>query len=229
MGVIIENPQSWNRFSYVQNNPIIYNDPSGHWLDVFVDLVFIVIDVVIIIKEGPTKENMAALAADAACAIAPFATGGGQAVRAGYKGVQAVTKTVEIARTATAIPEAVRWGQLATKGIQGFLGMDSNGPSSSRSDPDQAKKDLTADDDPFTDHARNQLEERGWTEEEALDVKNNPDDTFPGYDTKPRDGSAKTTVYEKGGNQVVARNDNGQIIHISNKLDPDWKMIPRPK
>lgn len=24
------NPQSWNRFSYVVNNPILYNDPSGH-------------------------------------------------------------------------------------------------------------------------------------------------------------------------------------------------------
>jgi RHS repeat-associated protein len=24
------NPQSWNRFSYVQNNPIRFNDPSGH-------------------------------------------------------------------------------------------------------------------------------------------------------------------------------------------------------
>ncbi len=24
------NPQSWNRFSYVRNNPILFNDPSGH-------------------------------------------------------------------------------------------------------------------------------------------------------------------------------------------------------
>jgi hypothetical protein len=26
----LSNPQSWNRFSYVQNNPIGYNDPTGH-------------------------------------------------------------------------------------------------------------------------------------------------------------------------------------------------------
>jgi hypothetical protein len=26
----LSNPQSWNRFSYVENNPIAYNDPSGH-------------------------------------------------------------------------------------------------------------------------------------------------------------------------------------------------------
>jgi RHS repeat-associated protein len=32
----IENPQSWNRYSYVSNDPILYNDPSGHdqwWCD----------------------------------------------------------------------------------------------------------------------------------------------------------------------------------------------------
>jgi RHS repeat-associated protein len=27
------NPQSWNRYSYVLNNPIRYNDPSGHSVD----------------------------------------------------------------------------------------------------------------------------------------------------------------------------------------------------
>jgi hypothetical protein len=27
------NPQSWNRYSYVQNNPIAYNDPTGHMID----------------------------------------------------------------------------------------------------------------------------------------------------------------------------------------------------
>ena len=25
-----DNPQAWNRFSYVMNSPILYNDPSGH-------------------------------------------------------------------------------------------------------------------------------------------------------------------------------------------------------
>ncbi len=26
-------PQSWNRFSYVRNNPVRYTDPTGHWID----------------------------------------------------------------------------------------------------------------------------------------------------------------------------------------------------
>ena len=29
----MENPQAWNRYSYVRNNPIRYNDPSGHRVD----------------------------------------------------------------------------------------------------------------------------------------------------------------------------------------------------
>jgi RHS repeat-associated protein len=30
------NPQAWNRYSYVTNNPVIYNDPTGHFLNVLI-------------------------------------------------------------------------------------------------------------------------------------------------------------------------------------------------
>ena len=29
----MSNPQSWNRYSYVKNRPIKFNDPTGHWED----------------------------------------------------------------------------------------------------------------------------------------------------------------------------------------------------
>ena len=31
IGVSLGSPQSLNRFAYVLNNPILFNDPSGHW------------------------------------------------------------------------------------------------------------------------------------------------------------------------------------------------------
>jgi RHS repeat-associated protein len=33
------NPQSWNRYSYVKNNPILYNDPSGHFWNIVAGVV----------------------------------------------------------------------------------------------------------------------------------------------------------------------------------------------
>ena len=56
-------------------------DPSGQFLDVIVDVGFIVWDVVDIAVNGPNAENVAALGADVASALIPFATGGGLLVR----------------------------------------------------------------------------------------------------------------------------------------------------
>lgn len=43
------NPQSWNRYSYVINNPIRYVDPSGHCFTGFVLDTLVCLDVVILV------------------------------------------------------------------------------------------------------------------------------------------------------------------------------------
>lgn len=76
------NPQAWNRYSYVNNRPINFNDPTGHWFETALDIGFIVSDIYDISRNGLNWTNGLALAADVACAVLPIATGGGAVVRA---------------------------------------------------------------------------------------------------------------------------------------------------
>ncbi len=87
------NPMAWDRYAYGFNNPSRYTDPSGHIpLDIIVDILFLAYDVWAILVEGPTPINEAALAADAVCAVIPYGTGGGLAVRLGGEAaIEAVT------------------------------------------------------------------------------------------------------------------------------------------
>ena len=66
---------------HVAGSPTNAVDPSGQFLDVIVDVGFIVWDVVDIAVNGANDENVAALGADVASALIPFATGGGLLVR----------------------------------------------------------------------------------------------------------------------------------------------------
>jgi len=76
------NPQSFNRYAYALNNPIKYNDPSGHWFESVLDLGFIAYDIYDIQQNGLTWTSGLSLAADVAGLALPVVTGGGAAVRA---------------------------------------------------------------------------------------------------------------------------------------------------
>ena len=90
-----------NRYSYVLNNPLRYNDPSGHWLDTLIDIASIVYDVHDIATNGLNWENGLSLAADVVSLALPVVTGGGAMVRAAMHADDAV-------HVATHLDDAVR-------------------------------------------------------------------------------------------------------------------------
>ena len=49
------NPQSLNRYSYVANQPINFNDSTGHWFETALDVAFIVYDIYDISQNGDRK------------------------------------------------------------------------------------------------------------------------------------------------------------------------------
>jgi hypothetical protein len=74
--------QAWDRYAYVNNNPLRYNDPSGHWIESFLDIASIAYDIYDISQNGLNWGTGLALAADIGGLILPGVTGGGLAVRA---------------------------------------------------------------------------------------------------------------------------------------------------
>jgi RHS repeat-associated protein len=92
------NPQSFNRFAYVYNNPLKYTDPTGHWIESAVDIAFIAYDIWDIHQNGLTWDNGLALAADVGGLLLPGLTGVGMAVRGGRAAVAAANHGDEAAR-----------------------------------------------------------------------------------------------------------------------------------
>ncbi len=92
-----------NRYAYGMNNPIMLKDPSGNIIDTILDIVFVGYDVGKIsydfLTEGEVDPvDVAALGADLAATVTPFATGAGPMVRAGA----AATNTTKEATKAIA-------------------------------------------------------------------------------------------------------------------------------
>jgi RHS repeat-associated protein len=102
-------PQRWNKYSYVRNNPLKYTDPDGRLIDIIADAGFIAYDVIDI---GVTRftggevsgTQRAALAADVAAAAIPFVTGAGIAIRAAARAEHAA----EAARAGEALIQVNR-------------------------------------------------------------------------------------------------------------------------
>jgi RHS repeat-associated protein len=100
------NPQSFNRFAYVYNNPLKYTDPTGHWIESAVDIAFIAYDIWDIHQNGLTWDNGLALAADVGGLLLPGLTGGGMLVRAVARGNEALGAARGINTAVNAAPAA---------------------------------------------------------------------------------------------------------------------------
>ena len=85
---------------HAANNPIKYNDPSGHWFESVLDLASIAYDIYDIQQNGLNWTSGLSLAADVASLALPVVTGGGLAVRA-------LAHADDVADVVTHVDEAV--------------------------------------------------------------------------------------------------------------------------
>lgn len=81
----VYDPQQLNRYAYARNNPVKYTDPSGHILDTFLDIGFVILDIANIVVSPFSKSNWIALGLDVVSAFTPFATGLGWVYKTGSK------------------------------------------------------------------------------------------------------------------------------------------------
>jgi RHS repeat-associated protein len=97
-------PLAWDRYAYVRNNPIKYNDPSGHWVETVLDIAFIAYDIYDIKTNGLNWVNGLSLVADIAGTVIPVVTGAGLAVKAiahadeSVKVINAVDNSLDLAK-----------------------------------------------------------------------------------------------------------------------------------
>jgi RHS repeat-associated protein len=91
-------PQTWNRYSYTQNNPTRFVDPSGHFIETVFDVAMILVDVADIAKNDLNVSNGAALILDVAAVIIPGVPAvGGLAIKAA-KAANAVDNAMDAAK-----------------------------------------------------------------------------------------------------------------------------------
>ncbi|MBW7476087.1 hypothetical protein K0T92_15180 [Paenibacillus oenotherae] len=76
----IADPLTLNLYAYAQNNPLMYHDPTGHFIDIIADIGFAIYDTIELIRD-PSWENAGYLALDVGSAFVPFLSGTGAAVR----------------------------------------------------------------------------------------------------------------------------------------------------
>ena len=97
----ITDPLSLNYYAYCSNNPIFYQDPSGHWVETALDVVSL-IESTASLAADPSIQNALFFAWDVASVALPFIPGSYLA-----KGVKWISKTDDVIDTVKAIDNTV--------------------------------------------------------------------------------------------------------------------------
>jgi len=101
----LSDPQQLNSYSYARNNPIVYQDPNGEYIESFIDVGFILYDLYdlakVYVEGGDTKEQLSYLGLDFAGLAIPGATGLGLAGRT-------AAKAAKVAKVANVTSDGVK-------------------------------------------------------------------------------------------------------------------------
>jgi hypothetical protein len=196
------NPQAWNRYSYTLNNPVKYKDPTGHCVD--------------------------------AATVAFCAVGGGIPVLGPIIIIGVIVTVLVVANSdGPAPPPAYVQAALAAESGATVEGEEATEGSIAGSETGQKPKieeDLAIEGEiTLSDHAKENLEKRGWTEEEALSVANNPTGQYISeQDNRNTGAEVVINLGENPGDYVAVDTSTGEVIQVNDRNKPDWKM-PKPK
>jgi RHS repeat-associated protein len=108
--------QAWDRFAYCNNNPVRWNDPSGHWIESLLDIASIAYDIYDISQNGLNWGTGLVLAANVGGLILPGVTGGGLAVRTLTHADEAVD-AVRAVNTASNLAQAANQAENLTDAL----------------------------------------------------------------------------------------------------------------
>jgi RHS repeat-associated protein len=119
-------PQRWNRYAYVRNNPLRYTDPDGRAIETLWDVISLATSAKAVWQDPTSVSNWVSLGADIVSVVAPGVPAIGIAVRGGGKIGDAVDATrlfvegSEIAGGARSVVASARLKrQLASEEIAG--------------------------------------------------------------------------------------------------------------
>jgi RHS repeat-associated protein len=113
----LKNPLSLNLYTYVENNPLKYHDPSGHAAETVLDLAFLTYDGYQLIKD-PSLKNGAYFAWSLGATVLPFVPGSYVGKGLGKLDLQFFAKSSNI-QSMLESPLSKKWGVLEEGTNQG--------------------------------------------------------------------------------------------------------------